>query len=148
MYQAKTGGQGRYRFFDPSIEDNVQARAAMHIDVRRAVVAGEIIPYYQPLVAIDGGGLVGFEVLARWIHPDCGVVMPDAFIPVADEIGVLTDLTYRLLERVCREIREWPDTLTFSINLAPSQLRDPQIASRLIAILDRYGIAPQRIEVE
>jgi EAL domain-containing protein (putative c-di-GMP-specific phosphodiesterase class I) len=74
--------------------------------------------------------------------------MPDAFIPVADEIGVLTDLTYRLLERVCREIREWPDTLTFSINLAPSQLRDPQIASRLIAILDRYGIAPQRIEVE
>ncbi|MBA1879005.1 EAL domain-containing protein, partial [Escherichia coli] len=63
-------------------------------------------------------------------------------------IGVLTDLTYRLLERVCREIREWPDTLTFSINLAPSQLRDPQIASRLIAILDRYGIAPQRIEVE
>jgi|GEM_PF-932736 len=148
MYQAKTGGDGRYRFFDPAIEDNVQARAMMHADVRRAVSAGEIVPYYQPLVAIDGGRLVGFEVLARWIHPHCGVVMPDVFIPVADEIGVLTDLTYRLLERVCREVQEWPETLTFSINLAPSQLRDPQIASKLVAILDRYGIAPQRIEVE
>ncbi|MFA6124390.1 putative bifunctional diguanylate cyclase/phosphodiesterase [Sphingomonas sp.] len=148
MYQAKANSHGRYRFFDPSIEDNVQARAVLHADVRRAVSAGEIVPYYQPLVAIDGGGLVGFEVLARWIHPERGLIMPDAFISAADEIGVLTDLTYRLLERVCREVREWPSTLTLSINLAPSQLRDPLIASNLVAILDNYGIAPQRIEVE
>jgi diguanylate cyclase (GGDEF)-like protein len=148
MYQAKANSHGRYRFFDPSIEDNVQARAVLHADVRRAVSAGEIVPYYQPLVAIDGGELVGFEVLARWIHPERGLIMPDAFIPAADEIGVLTDLTYRLLERVCREVREWPSTLTLSINLAPSQLRDPLIASNLVAILDNYGIAPQRIEVE
>lgn len=148
MYQAKALGDVRYRFFERSIADTAQARATLHADIRRGVCANEFLPFYQPLVAISDGALVGFEVLARWMHPDCGLVLPDTFIPVADEIGQLTALTYRLLERVCADVQDWPSSLMLSFNLAPSQLRDPLIAPTLIEILDRHGIAPERIEIE
>jgi diguanylate cyclase (GGDEF)-like protein len=148
MYEAKSDEACRYRFFQPSMENQVQERALLHADLRRAIAANEIRPHYQPLVTIEGGELVGFEILARWYHPVRGMIMPDAFIAVAEELGVLTDLTYRVMRQACADARHWPGHLGLSLNLAPSQLRDPTLVARLLDILSENGIAPGRIEIE
>ncbi|HEV7659915.1 MAG TPA: EAL domain-containing protein [Allosphingosinicella sp.] len=148
MYEAKADESCRYRFFQASMENQIQERALLHADLRRAVAANEIRPHYQPLVTIDGGELVGFEVLARWYHPVRGIIMPDAFIAVAEELGVLPDLSYRVMRQACADARHWPEHLSLSVNLAPSQLRDPTLEARILEILSEAGIAPGRIEIE
>jgi EAL domain-containing protein (putative c-di-GMP-specific phosphodiesterase class I) len=148
MYRAKTKVAGPFQFFESSMRDQVEKRALLDVDLRRAISADEIRPYYQPLVSIDGGDVVGFEILARWDHPLRGTILPDDFIYAADERGLLTDMTYRILRRACEDARHWPSHLTLSLNLAPSQLSDPLMATRLLAILTQTGMAPERIEIE
>ena len=148
MYEAKTEARGTIRFFKSTMHDQVQDRALLDADLRRAISEGEIRPHYQPLVSLDGGDLVGFEILARWHHPERGIIMPDVFIPAADERGLLSELTYRLLRRACLDARRWPAHLRLSLNLAPSQLRDPALGPRILAILTETGMSPARVEIE
>ncbi|CAN5540731.1 hypothetical protein BH10PSE14_BH10PSE14_13620 [soil metagenome] len=148
MYGGKEDRSCRYRFFEPSLETHVQERALLRADLRRAISADEIRPHYQPLVLIEGGGLVGFEILARWYHPVRGIIMPDAFIELAEEVGLINDLTFRILRQACTDVRLWPDHLRLSLNLAPSQIRDRSVPDQLLAILAESGISPARLEVE
>ena len=148
MYQAKAEGRDTYRFFKASMSDRVHERAMLDADLRRAIMAGEIRPHYQPLVSIDDGELVGFEILSRWHHPEHGVIMPMVFIPAADERGLLGELTYRVLRQACIDSRNWPDHLRLSLNLSPGQIKDPKLASRILAILVQTGVAPSRLEIE
>ena len=117
-------------------------------ELQRAIADGEIQPFYQPLVSINGANLVGFEVLVRWIHPERGTIMPYDFIPAADARGLLPQLTYSILRQACRDALTWPEHIRLSINLAPSQLRDPLLARRLAAILKEYAMPAHRIEIE
>lgn len=130
------------------MNDRIHERAMLDTDLRRAIMAGEIRPHYQPLVSIDDGQIVGFEILSRWHHPQHGIIMPMVFIPAADERGLLSELTYRVLRQACMDARNWPEHVRLSLNLSPSQLKDPKLAARILAILAQTGISPSRIEIE
>lgn len=113
-----------------------------------ALAAGEIVPFYQPIVDLVEGRVLGYEILARWLHPSRGTVMPDVFIPLAERSGQLTLLTETLLRQVCTARRALPDRMIFALNLAPMQLCDPVLADRLLAVIREFGVPPHSFEFE
>ena len=148
MYEGKRGGRGVCRFFDEEMELRLRDRSELAQDLRLAVGAGEIIPHFQPIVDLASGDLVGFEALARWVHPSRGLISPDTFIPIAEDIGVIDAITYAMLRAACIAARDWPPSLSVSVNVSPLQLKDPWLASRLLAILTETGFAPGRLIIE
>jgi EAL domain-containing protein (putative c-di-GMP-specific phosphodiesterase class I) len=113
-----------------------------------AIARREFVPFYQPVVILGTRALKGFECLARWRHPELGLLGPNLFVPTAEANGDVSALFYSILAQACRDAREWPGHLTLSINLSPGQLDDPELPSRLLQILDEQGFAPQRLVVE
>ena len=103
MYHGKRAGRGTFRFFHPEMDVALKARARMETDLRAAITRGEIRPFYQPIVSLPAQDLVGFEVLARWDSPEHGSVPPDVFIPVAEETGMIGDLSRRILRQACAD---------------------------------------------
>lgn len=148
MYKGKRAGRGVYHFFDEEMDMRLRERAALESDLRRAVSAGEIIPHFQPVVDLANDTVLGFEALARWTHPTKGTIPPDTFIPIAEDIGIIDEITYAMLRASCAAARDWPASLSLSVNVSPLQLKDPWLASRLLAILTEAGVAPGRLIVE
>jgi EAL domain-containing protein (putative c-di-GMP-specific phosphodiesterase class I) len=126
----------------------VERRVAIEKELRAAVAAKIIIPYYQPLVALEGKRVVGFEALARWKSEKFGWVAPDLFITVAEEIGIINELGDQLLRQACLDARTWPSDLTLAFNISGIQLRDPTIGLRILAILAETGFSSRRLELE
>lgn len=148
MYRAKDEGRHRFRFFAQDMENELRERNALEQDVRRAVLDREIRPHYQPLVLLSENRLVGFEMLARWTHPTRGEIGPDTFIPIVEKLGLIGDMTYDLLRRVCRDARDWPPDITVAINISPLQLSDPLLPVKLLSILSELEFPPKRLEIE
>jgi diguanylate cyclase (GGDEF)-like protein len=148
MYKGKREGRGVYHFFDEEMDVQLRVRAQLEADLRLAVSAGEIIPHFQPVIDLMKGGLLGFEALARWTHPTKGPIPPDIFIPIAEDLGIIDEITYAMLRASCAAARDWPASLSLSVNVSPLQLKDPWLASRLLAILVEAGLAPGRLIVE
>jgi diguanylate cyclase (GGDEF)-like protein len=148
MYQGKKDGRGTCRFFRSHMDEELRARARTETELRSAIEAGAIEPFYQPVVALPDKTIIGVEVLARWRHPTRGLIMPDAFIPVAEETGMIAELSYALIRRACLDARGWPSHLTLAVNIAPQQFRDPWLAERILGILTETGFPPGRLEVE
>ncbi|ARS29284.1 EAL domain-containing protein [Sphingomonas sp. KC8] len=123
-------------------------RAQLEADLRRGISEDEIVPYYQPILALGTNELVGFESLARWRHPHRGIIDPDIFIPIAEDTGAINDLCFALLRQACGDIRRWPPHLTLSINVSPLQICDSELSLRLLQILYANGLAPGRLIVE
>jgi predicted signal transduction protein with EAL and GGDEF domain len=148
MYRGKKEGRGTYRFFEPSMDSELRARARLEQELRSAIGKGEIKPYFQPLVSLPQRELLGFEVLARWHHPTNGVLAPADFIALAEDTGLIGELSISLLRQACVATRAWPAHLHLAINISPHQLRDHDLPERLLAILVETGFAPGRLEVE
>ncbi len=148
MYWAKAAGRGRYRFFDHSMDDALQQRVELEAEIKGAVAAGQIVPYYQPLVDLDSGKTVGFEALARWEHPTRGVLMPDLFIPIAEDTGTIGEMTERLLERAMHDAMSWREELYISINISPRQISDPLLAQTILGLLTKAAFPPHRLVIE
>ena len=148
MYRAKSSGRGRFCFYEPSMESELRDQAAMESDLRKAIGEGQIVPHYQPIFDLVAGKLVGFEVLARWQHPTKGAIGPDEFIPVAERLGLATDITLPLLRRACYDAAHWPKALTLALNISPLQLHEPMLPLRLLAVLSEADFPPSRIEIE
>ena len=148
MYQGKKDGRGSVRFFETAMDADLKARALLEIELRQAIETGEIEPYYQPVVALPGRSLIGIEILARWRHPRRGLLAPDAFIAVAEETGLIADLSLRLLRQACLDARDWPTHLTMAINISPQQFQDRWLPERILAILSETGFPPPRLEIE
>lgn len=148
MYQAKKDGKNRYFWFEPSMESELRFRNELEIGIRAGLHAGEFVPYYEQQVDLESGDLAGFEMLARWISPNLGTISPEIFIPVAEDIGVISQLSDQLIERALQDAREWDDSLTLSINISPVQLRDPWFAQKLLKMLVKQNFPAQRLEVE
>jgi EAL domain-containing protein (putative c-di-GMP-specific phosphodiesterase class I) len=106
------------------------------------------VPFYEQQVDLDSGTLVGFEMLARWRSPQLGLISPDIFVPIAEEIGLITEMSDQLIEQALKDAREWDESLTLSINISPVQLRDPWFAQRLLKKLVAANFPPQRLEIE
>jgi diguanylate cyclase (GGDEF)-like protein len=148
LYHAKKQGRNRHFWFDPSMESELRFRNQLETGIRRGINNKEFIPYYEQQVDIQTGELVGFEMLARWQSEQLGLVSPEIFIPVAEEMGLITQLSEQLMDRAFADARQWDDSLTLSINISPVQLRDPWFAQRLLKRLVAANFPPQRLEIE
>jgi diguanylate cyclase (GGDEF)-like protein len=148
MYAAKKGGQNRFTWFDSSMERELHARNAIEAGLRTGIPKGEIVPYYEQQIDLQTGRLIGFEVLARWEHPSRGVILPDLFIPIAEECGLIADLSMSVMRQAFEEARGWDASLSLSVNISPGQLRDPWLAQKIVKLLVETGFPPERLEVE
>ena len=148
LRSVKATGVSGWRFFDPNQSEQAQRRTALKDELRAAITGHGIIPYYQPIVDLDDGRIAGLEVLARWQHPTRGLLPPDLFIPMAEEMGLTGQITQQLMRRVMADSRGWPSWLYFAFNVSPGQLRE------LISMLRRPPdwpegmMDPRRLEVE
>lgn len=147
MYRAKREGRGTFRSFEKQMDAELRHRAAVEADLRAGLPRGEIVPYFQPIMALPGHELVGFEALARWNHPTKGMVPPDDFISIAEDCHLIDQLFFRLLERACDDARAWPANLGLSVNVSPIQLGDPWLAQRILKTLTETGFAPGRLTI-
>jgi diguanylate cyclase (GGDEF)-like protein len=148
LYRAKSEGRGKYHFFEPEMDAQMQARHVLELDLRRALLAGEFELYYQPLVNLASGEVSGFEALIRWNHPERGLVSPADFIPVAEEIGLIVPLGDWVLRQACREAGTWPGKLTVAVNLSAAQFRDPAFPLSVVSALAESRLSPSRLELE
>jgi diguanylate cyclase len=148
LYRAKQDGRGRFAFFEPGLDARALERAALEHDLRLAVRNDEIVPYFQPLVELETGAVKGYEILARWPHPTQGLVGPDQFIQIAEETGLIGEMTFNVLRRACRETLHWPGGPRLSLNIAPAQLHDAALPQKLLRVMAECGFPPARLEIE
>jgi len=135
-------------WFDESLETELRYRCELELAIREAIPNGEFVPYYEKQVDLATGQILGFEMLARWHSPTFGLIGPDVFIPIAEEIGVIAEMSEALIRQALRDAREWDPSLTLSVNISPLQLRDPWFAQKLLKLLIEAQFPPQRLEVE
>jgi len=148
LYRAKDEGRDCYRFFTEAMDETVQLRASLEVDLRAALASGDgLNVHYQPLVDSAGRKVTGLEALVRWDHPRRGSVPPSLFVPVAEETGLISTLGDWVLSESCKVARAWPK-LTIAINLSPIQFCDEDFAERLCRIVRESGVSPHQIELE
>ncbi|MEX0341437.1 MAG: putative bifunctional diguanylate cyclase/phosphodiesterase [Erythrobacter sp.] len=148
MYHAKKQGKNRFYWFEPSMENELRFRNELEAGIRRGIANGEFRPYYEQQIDIESGKLVGFEMLARWESPEMGVVGPDIFIPIAEEIGVIAEMSEGLIAQAFEDAKQWDSELTLSVNISPVQMRDPWFAQKLLKLLVRHNFPPNRLDIE
>ena len=129
LYRAKNDGRGTFCFFEAAMDAQMQARHAMEKDMRKALAAGEFELYYQPMVNLKSGEISGFEALLRWHHPTHGLVMPDKFMPLADETGFIVPIGEWTIREACARAAKWPRHLRVAVNLSPVQFRSAGLAA-------------------
>ena len=148
MYRAKRAGGRGWCFFRGEMEAELRDASGFKDRLRVAIAAGRLVPYYQPLVRLADGMLVGFEALARWEDPARGTIPPDSFIPQAEEGGMIGELFDAVFRQACRDARSWPAGTKLSMNISPVQLQDTALPRVVLDILGESGLAPDRLEVE
>jgi diguanylate cyclase (GGDEF)-like protein len=148
MYQSKKDGRNRYCWFEPSMESELRFRSELEAGIRTGIPAGEFVPFYEQQIELESGEVVGFEMLARWQSPRFGMVSPEVFIPIAEEIGVIADLSECVIRQALRDAKHWNPKLTLSVNISPVQLRDPWFAQKLLKLLVEANFPPSRLEIE
>jgi diguanylate cyclase (GGDEF)-like protein/PAS domain S-box-containing protein len=148
LYRAKADGRGAFHFFERAMDEQLQARRALELDLRRALQAGEFELFYQPLYNLGDERVTGCEALLRWRHPDRGMVSPADFIPLAEEIGLIVPLGEWVLRTACAEAAKWPDHVRLAVNLSPAQFRDRGLVRTVVSALAASGLPAQRLELE
>ncbi|MET3762965.1 EAL domain-containing protein [Sphingomonas sp. UYEF23] len=148
MYAAKNSGRNRFAWFDLSMERELQARNELEVGLRNAIPRQEIVPYFEQQIDLTTGRLSGFEVLARWEHATRGLIVPDTFIPIAEETGMIADLSLSLMRQAFLAAKDWDVALSLSVNISPSQLRDAWLAQKIIKVLTETGFPASRLEIE
>ena len=154
MYTAKRRGKGRFETYEDDMHTRALERLRLEAELRQAIARGELVPHYQPIVDLTTGATVGVEALARWIHPERGVLGPDVFIDLAEDAGLIGDVGQMVLSHVCTDLRRWQTDglvgpeFTVSINLAPQQLVSGALLDDLELTLDRHGVDPSSLIVE
>jgi EAL domain-containing protein (putative c-di-GMP-specific phosphodiesterase class I) len=148
MYHAKRAGRNNLAWFEPSMESELKLRSAIETGIRQGIPAGEFVPHYEKQINLETGEIIGFEMLARWNSPKLGKIGPDTFIPVAEDMGLIAELSESLIRQALRDARKWDPRLTLSVNISPLQMRDPWFAQRLLKLLVEASFPPARLEIE
>ena len=152
-HRAKSGGRDRIALFDAGMRSRPAERNRLASELRAGIEQGRVFPYYQPIVDVETRRMVGVEALARWDHPERGIVGPRQFIPLAEETGLIDLLGRAILERACRDAASWRThdggpPLSVSVNLSPLQLAGPSIVDDVLAIVRATGLEPGRLGLE
>ncbi len=148
LYDAKRAGRGKVVVYSQEIEDKARRVTGIEQALRRAVAASEVEPWFQPIVSLSTRRILGCEALARWSDRDLGIVSPAEFIPIAEERGIIGQLSQVLLRQAARAAVDWPLDVHLSFNLSPSQLVDQNTSDQILAILEETGLAPGRLQIE
>lgn len=152
MYQSKHSGRNTLRFFDPAMQIELEARAALEVDLRRALPQQQLKLYFQ--LQIDHQlRKIGAEVLLRWVHPQQGMVSPAQFIPLAEETGLILPIGHFVLETACRQLKTWEShplasTMQISVNISARQFRQPDFVEKVGTVLKQTGANPNRLKLE
>jgi diguanylate cyclase (GGDEF)-like protein len=150
MYAAKESGRGHV-MFEPELDRFNPRRLALAGALRSAIAEGEIILYFQPKADLRTGRIVGVEALARWQHPELGLIGPTEFVPIAEQTGLIGPLTSHVLDEALRQLREWADAgldLDVAVNLSARSFLDAQLAVEIPRLLERRGVEATRLELE
>lgn len=148
LYEAKKLGRNRLIWFDETMELELARRNGIEAEMRLGLAEGLFVPFFQPLIDIESGELRGFEVLARWQHPERGIVEPDEFIPLAETIGLISELSFAVMRSALAAARNWPSELTIAVNISPVQFKDPILGQRILKLVRETGFPCQRLELE
>ncbi len=152
LFRAKQGSRGSIGIFAPEMDQQIRDRRVLHQDLSMAIRNGELSLYYQPQAAagstVAASRIIGFEALARWMHPVRGFVSPGDFIPLAEESGLIVEMGVWILREACREAASWPVPLQIAVNLSPAQFMHGDVVSLVHSILLETGLAPDRLELE
>lgn len=148
LYEAKSKGRNRQAIFETGMDEAAQYRRALELDMRGAMAKNEFCLHYQPLVRIEDGTTLGYEALIRWEHPERGVVMPNDFISIAEESGMIIPIGEWVIRQAMDDMTQWPVEMTVSINLSPAQMRSPSLITTLVQSLAKTGVDPKRVCIE
>ena len=152
LYQAKTSGRDRLHFFDPAMQDTLEQRSILEAALRQVVALQQLRLYYQPQLDAKHR-VVGVEALLRWDHPQRGLVPPDAFIPLAEDTGLILPIGRWVLETACEQIKAWEsDALTselqIAVNVSARQFNQPDFVAQVQSVLANTGANPARLKLE
>ena len=148
LYAAKADGRATYRFFEPEMDQQLQARHQLETDLRSALGKGEFELFYQPQVDAISEQITGCEALLRWRHPTRGLVPALDFIPLAEEIGLIVPIGEWVFRQACREAMSWPASLRIAVNLSPAQFKSRTLIQTARNALADSGLDPARLELE
>lgn len=145
---AKSGGKNRIVQFHARMDTEYQLRQQLKIDLKAAIADGELQLAYQPIVDPRENQVVGCEALARWKHPTLGTISPGVFIPIAEESGMITDLTRFVLAKATSDCRTWPGDMRVAVNISARDFRSCNVSELVTDTLEKAGLAPERLEIE
>ena len=152
MYQVKTTTRNGWRFFEPELDVAARERQALESDLRRALQEEQFVLYYQPEYDVAGRRVVAWEALLRWRHPTRGLLLPDVFLPLAEETGLIVPLGAWALETACRDAASWSsargDGERVAVNVSARQLEVGDFYGTVVAALEKSGLPPARLELE
>lgn len=152
MYQAKSEGGGKFRFFMPQMTDRAVERLALEHSLRQAIERQEFVLHYQPRVELASDRIVGFEALVRWNHPDLGLIYPDEFIPVAEETGLIAPLGEWVAREACAQLVRWRSqglaVDSMAVNISARQFRQRMPIELVRGALEESGLEARHLEIE
>ncbi len=148
LYQAKADGRNTWRFYGSEMDKRLLERRRQEDELRRAIEDGQFEVHYQPRYFSETMRINGAEALLRWRHPVRGLLLPEHFIPLAEETGLIVSLGEWVLRQACIEAAGWPSPLMISVNLSPLQLRSTELSDTVRSVLERSGLPANRLELE
>jgi EAL domain-containing protein (putative c-di-GMP-specific phosphodiesterase class I) len=148
LFRAKSEGRRAYRFFEASMDAELQAQRQLAKDLRAALVKEEFELYFQPINDAKTRAIRSFEALVRWRHPVRGMVSPDEFISLAEETDLIVPLGDWVLKAACRQATHWPEDVRVSVNLSALQFNTGSLVKTIRATLAEAGLPPERLELE
>jgi diguanylate cyclase (GGDEF)-like protein/PAS domain S-box-containing protein len=154
MYVAKGNGKNRFELYNTSMHDEASSRLGLLAELRAAIAEGELVAFYQPIVDVQSGRMLGAEALVRWHHPRRGILMPNDFIPIAETSGLVVPLGRWVLGEGCRTAKEWKvagivdEDFYISVNLSARHLQDHNVLRDVVDALDASGLDPSALVLE
>ncbi|UKK83516.1 EAL domain-containing protein [Sphingopyxis sp. BSN-002] len=148
MYHCKDEGRNRHIWFEQGMEMAVQVRNQIETGIRDGMPRGEFVPHFEPQVDIASGRLLGFEMLMRWESPEYGLIPPERFIPVAEESGLIGELSLQVIRHAMEAAKSWDPSIMLAVNISPQQLKDPWFSQKLTKLLVEVGFPASQLEVE
>jgi diguanylate cyclase (GGDEF)-like protein len=148
LYKAKELGKNNWRLFEASMDAAFRNRQLMKADLRSAVESKALRVVYQPIVAMSTMRIASCEALCRWDHPDLGPISPSIFIPLAEEMGIISEISTFVLQAACTECAKWPDQTSVSVNLSAKDFRNRDVVQKVSDALASSGLAAGRLEIE
>ena len=148
LYRAKSDGKGTWRLFELVMDTEAQARRRLEIELRNALIDGSFELHYQPCINLASGRTATCEALLRWRHPSKGLIEPDEFIGLAEEVGLIIPIGDWVLRQACAEAMRWPESMRVAVNVSAVQFRARTVVPAVVSALAASGLAPHRLELE